>query len=288
MAATRLQPIYDIAANLSRKGIRDVIVCPGSRCAPLTISFARQKDLHVRTITDERSAGFIALGIAQQPVVGRAHLHVWNGRVQLRSCRRRGVLSAHTLTDSYCGPSRRVDRPMGWTNHLATEHLRAACKRSYQLPQDYDHRDATWAIHRMVNDAINISTDGRHGPVHINVPLRELLYPAAKEEISFSKDFEKSNDWRRSPCHPRLFSSLGASSNSKKILIVGGQGRLSTNLITALNSFGRGRCCGRWRCHFQSSPTSSVVRYGDVFLSQLTAESMEELRPDLLITIASR
>ena len=39
---------------------------PGSRCAPLTISFARHKGINDLLISDERSAGFVALGIAQQ------------------------------------------------------------------------------------------------------------------------------------------------------------------------------------------------------------------------------
>ncbi|MDR0784106.1 MAG: 2-succinyl-5-enolpyruvyl-6-hydroxy-3-cyclohexene-1-carboxylic-acid synthase [Propionibacteriaceae bacterium] len=54
--------------ELAALGVRDVVVCPGSRSAPLAYAAARLDQearlrLHVRL--DERSAGFFALGIAK-------------------------------------------------------------------------------------------------------------------------------------------------------------------------------------------------------------------------------
>ena len=66
------QPIYDIAELCARKAIQQVVLCPGSRSAPLTLAFSRNQKLSCRIFSDERSAGFIALGMAQQkkrPVV---------------------------------------------------------------------------------------------------------------------------------------------------------------------------------------------------------------------------
>src|SRR6478736_1371598 len=61
-----LQPIYDIAEICARKKVSHAVLCPGSRCAPLTIAFSRHDKIETRTFSDERSAGFVALGIAQQ------------------------------------------------------------------------------------------------------------------------------------------------------------------------------------------------------------------------------
>ena len=47
-------------------GINNVVISPGSRNAPLAISFASSKYFNCYSIVDERSAGFFALGIAQQ------------------------------------------------------------------------------------------------------------------------------------------------------------------------------------------------------------------------------
>lgn len=49
---------------LDSYGVKRVVASPGSRCFPLLTAFVRNKNLKVTTVVDERSAGFIALGIA--------------------------------------------------------------------------------------------------------------------------------------------------------------------------------------------------------------------------------
>jgi 2-succinyl-5-enolpyruvyl-6-hydroxy-3-cyclohexene-1-carboxylate synthase len=63
---TRLQPIYDIAEICAKQGVTQAVLCPGSRCAPLTIAFTRHEDIITHTFSDERSGAFVALGIAQR------------------------------------------------------------------------------------------------------------------------------------------------------------------------------------------------------------------------------
>ena len=48
------------------KGIKHIVISPGSRSAPLTIGFTNHPFFKCYSIVDERSAGFFALGIAQQ------------------------------------------------------------------------------------------------------------------------------------------------------------------------------------------------------------------------------
>ena len=55
-----------IILSFLKLGITDVVISPGSRNAPLTIGFASNKEFNCYSIVDERSAGFFALGIAQQ------------------------------------------------------------------------------------------------------------------------------------------------------------------------------------------------------------------------------
>jgi len=55
--------LVEIAA---RKGVRDVVLSPGSRNAPFIISFNGHGAFNCQSILDERSAAFVALGIAQQ------------------------------------------------------------------------------------------------------------------------------------------------------------------------------------------------------------------------------
>ena len=49
-----------------RFNITDIVISPGSRNVPLAIGFASNKKFSCYSIVDERSAGFFALGIAQQ------------------------------------------------------------------------------------------------------------------------------------------------------------------------------------------------------------------------------
>lgn len=55
-----------LAETCSRLGITTAILCPGSRCTPLTIALARHPNLETISILDERSAAFFALGSAKR------------------------------------------------------------------------------------------------------------------------------------------------------------------------------------------------------------------------------
>ena len=48
------------------KQIQDVVLSPGSRNAPFILSFNGHGSFNCQSILDERSAGFVALGMAQQ------------------------------------------------------------------------------------------------------------------------------------------------------------------------------------------------------------------------------
>ena len=54
--------------ELARNGVREVVLCPGSRSAPLAyavLAAARAGELRLHVRVDERSAGFLALGLAR-------------------------------------------------------------------------------------------------------------------------------------------------------------------------------------------------------------------------------
>ena len=48
-------------------GINTVVMCPGSRNTPLLNNFNESANFQCFSVTDERSAGFYALGLAQTP-----------------------------------------------------------------------------------------------------------------------------------------------------------------------------------------------------------------------------
>jgi len=61
-----LQPIIDLVELFALKGLAHAIISPGSRNAPLSLAFARNTKIRHLVVPDERSAAFIALGMADQ------------------------------------------------------------------------------------------------------------------------------------------------------------------------------------------------------------------------------
>ncbi|HEY0653832.1 MAG TPA: 2-succinyl-5-enolpyruvyl-6-hydroxy-3-cyclohexene-1-carboxylic-acid synthase [Chryseosolibacter sp.] len=284
----RFQAIYDIAAVCSKKGITDSILSPGSRCAPLTLAFVRHPDILTRTISDERSAGFVALGISQESkkpvaVVCTSGTAVYN--------------LAPSVAEAFFSQTPLIlitaDRPAEWiAQHdgqtiYQSEIFGKHVKKFYQLPQDYDHPDSLWAINRMVNEAINLAQQEPKGPVHINAPFREPLYPEREEQISFSSSIRIIDETQPSYALPEELKEILTSEwqSYHHILIAAGQQDLAPDLVEILNGFFK-----RHSIPFVTDVISNfhgvekALRYGDFFLGQATEAVKKSLTPDLLIT----
>ncbi|WP_297337094.1 2-succinyl-5-enolpyruvyl-6-hydroxy-3-cyclohexene-1-carboxylic-acid synthase [Algoriphagus sp.] len=223
-----IQPIIDLVAICAKKGIEHAILSPGSRCAPLTIAFARHPKIQVRTISDERSAAFIALGMAQQlekPVVlvctsGSAALNYYPAIAEAFFQQ----IPLLILT---------ADRPPEWIDQwdgqtiYQQEVYGKHVKKSIQFPDEFSNPDQVWHASRIVNEAINLSTQFPAGPVHLNIPLREPFYPTSEEILTFPEEVTEfspvaSQVKLRSESLEQLHRQL---SRVSRLLIVPGQQR---------------------------------------------------------------
>ena len=64
--------VNQFVETVKKAGIKDVVICPGSRSTPLAYAFAKSEGIEFYRQIDERSAAFFALGIAKakkSPVV---------------------------------------------------------------------------------------------------------------------------------------------------------------------------------------------------------------------------
>ena len=139
---TDKENINILTSLLVGHGVRDVVVCPGSRNAPLVHNFNEHAGLTCWPVTDERSAGFFALGLSQAsdtPVAlcvtsGTALLNVAPA-VAEASYQHRGlvVISA--------------DRPAAWIEQLDGQTLPQSgvfgglVSKSATLPEIHDDSD---------------------------------------------------------------------------------------------------------------------------------------------------
>ena len=62
MGYTDKKNVLQLVALLRAYGIRQVVLCPGSRDVPLVQAFSACDDFECYSVTDERSAGFFACG----------------------------------------------------------------------------------------------------------------------------------------------------------------------------------------------------------------------------------
>src|SRR5437764_1621459 len=58
-------PIQALVDELARCGMEHAVTCPGSRNAPIALTLAADERIRSHSVVDERSAGFVALGIAK-------------------------------------------------------------------------------------------------------------------------------------------------------------------------------------------------------------------------------
>jgi 2-succinyl-5-enolpyruvyl-6-hydroxy-3-cyclohexene-1-carboxylate synthase len=283
----RYQPIYDIAELCVRKKITQAILCPGSRCAPLTLAFARHPQLQTRTFSDERSAAFTGLGIAQRsnsPVI----LLCTSGTAAYNfSPAVAEAFFSHTPLIIFT-----ADRPAEWiaqhdgqTIHQENIFGRHV-KKSFQLPQDYEHEDSQWAINRIVNDAVNLSQQEPRGPVHINAPFREPLYPK-NETIDFSKDVRiiEGHFQNYSLTEDQMDFIRKEWPKYHHVLVVAGQPDTTNGLLSSIAAFTKQHSVPVVGDILSNLHTvESVIHHGDVFMGQATTEVKKTLAPDLLIT----
>ena len=164
-------------------GVRTVVVCPGSRNAPLAHNFASCPEMYCVAATDERSAGFYALGLAlasERPVA----VCVTSGSALLNLAP--AVAEAYYREVPLLVIS--ADRPLAMINQLQGQTLPQAgalgmmVKATMQLPEPHNEVER-WHCNRLVNEAMIKMLMHGGGPVHINVPISEPLYNFAAEEL---------------------------------------------------------------------------------------------------------
>jgi 2-succinyl-5-enolpyruvyl-6-hydroxy-3-cyclohexene-1-carboxylate synthase len=171
-------PLQAFVDELARCGLRYVVTCPGSRNAPLILAVTSDRRLECVSVIDERSAGYVALGIAKasgRPVAvtctsGTAAANLMPAVVEAREA------SVPLLLLTADRPPELRDTGAG----QSIDQLKlygAAVKWFCEIGNHPAGRAAAVHYRSLACRAWFTSEDGRPGPVHLNFPLREPLAP---------------------------------------------------------------------------------------------------------------
>jgi len=182
-------PVQAIVDELARCGMRHAVTSPGSRNAPIALTLAGDERIEAVSVLDERSAGFMALGMAKV-----------SGRPVTVTCTS-GTAAANLLPAVVESYEARVplivltaDRPPELRDVGAGQAIDqiklfgSAVKWFVEVGNGEPGRD--WATHlrALACRAWWTAAGGRPGPVHLNLPLRDPLAPV-REEI-------EHDDWQ--------------------------------------------------------------------------------------------
>lgn len=270
--------INHIAAACAAAGIKQAIICPGSRNAPLTMAFARHPEIECYSVVDERSAAFIALGMAQQqqfPVAlvctsGSAVVNFYPAIVEAFYQR----IPLMVITADR--PPELIDQWDGQTMHqngVFGRHIKA----SYTLPDSYDTPDI---FSQITLKAFDDSINDLQGPVHINVPLREPLYAAINDNFEYPViDFKSIQS---QPLVEGVEALVTAFSSAKKILVFNGAGKRDDVLNTTFKTINNKAVI--LSDVVSNRHSAGNVQYWDFLLSKKEDAIVDELKPDVLIT----
>lgn len=175
-------PLQALADELVRCGMTHAVTCPGSRNAPLIYALAETEGLNAVSVLDERSAGFMALGMAKA-----------SGRPVAVTCTS-GTAAANLLPAVVEAHEARVplivltaDRPPELRDTgagQAIDQLKlygSAAKWFVEVGNHAPGRDAAVFHRSLACRAWATAAGGRPGPVHLNFPLREPLAPRPEE-----------------------------------------------------------------------------------------------------------
>lgn len=217
-----------LTALLVSHGVTKAVVCPGSRNAPIVHNLCECPFIDCYPVTDERSAGFFALGLALQ--MGKSSpvaVCVTSGTALLN------LLPAVAEASYQHVPLIVVsaDRPKQWIEQLdgqtlpQPDALGRFVRKAVSLPlvscSGGESDETRWLCNRLVNEALLDMLFPIPAPVHINVPIDEPLFdfdtPKLPDERTISRFFSVEADAATSQ------PLLQAFSRSVRPIIVIGQ-----------------------------------------------------------------
>ncbi|MDB2587347.1 2-succinyl-5-enolpyruvyl-6-hydroxy-3-cyclohexene-1-carboxylic-acid synthase [Flavobacteriaceae bacterium] len=284
MEYSRLILSHLVVQHCQAAGIESVVISPGSRNAPLVMDFTAYHGFKCYSIIDERSAGFFALGLAQQSRCPVALV-----------CTSGSALVNYfpAITEAYYSqlplvvisadrPEQLIDRGEGQTinqKNIFGSHVLGSVNLS---DQESNLNQASNQLKRVFEKAASVM-----GPIHINVPMDEPLYAVAHEPVDFDFDLlSKDQDLIEQPTQESELNKVRQEYHSaaKKMILIGA---LPPNTIAKA-------VVEHWRRDpsiivltetLANVHDSEFISGIDQVITDFPMNRIQEFKPDLLISL---
>ena len=294
-------------------GIEHIVICAGSRNAPLTNGFVSQPFFKTYSIVDERAAAFFALGMAQQlkkPVAvvctsGSALLNFYPAiaeayysdiplvvlsadrmphRIDIgdgQTIRQTGVFEPHLEAAAYLKPDVSHASATLLQNPMQQLVPKNASALQIEQIQQQHQKENEKEIKTVLKKALEAQ-----GPVHLNIPMEEPLYEMTDQLLKLDISLPNQN---KEESLPEGFKDIKERwhSSTKKWIIIGQQapGVLKEELINQL--------CGDPSVVVFSETTSNIYHPQSIPsidtlmapLEQSEEQYSKQIRPELLLTL---
>ncbi len=305
--------VLQLVALLKAHGVTDIVLCPGSRNAPLIHSLATDNDFTCYSVVDERSAGFFALGMIQA-LQRPAAVCCTSGTAALNL----GPAVAEAFYQELPLLVITADRPLSWIGQRdgqtipQTDMFGKLVRHSVQLPEinaigdrinskkssnnksnnsylnnnepnynEANHNKEEWYCNRLINEAILSLDNGVKGPTHINIPLSEPLFGFHEETLPDVRVIRRSKHKQALADEDRY---LDRFQNYSKRMIIVGQLPPENGLSDLLKRVSEEQGVVVLADRLSNIPAEISFPY-DVVLRSASEEQMQQLSPELVVSI---
>lgn len=272
-----------LAYLLRAHGVKNAVVSPGSRNAPLLAAMQGSGLFNLTSVIDERSAAFIALGMAEssgEPVAlvctsGTALLN-YSPAVAEAYYRRLPLVVVS------------ADRPAQWIDQDDSQTLNQPgalgnfVKATVDIPAESDLTpDGPWLANRLINHALIEATATPCGPVHINVRLD--MAGRKVPETPFLKRVITMEQPKQQLTKPEM-NRLAERLEGKKLMVIAGFMQPDHKLNRALTRLAALPNVAVLTETISNLHGSAFLSHIDTVMPPLT-EVTEAMTPDVVLTV---
>ncbi|HEX4735281.1 MAG TPA: 2-succinyl-5-enolpyruvyl-6-hydroxy-3-cyclohexene-1-carboxylic-acid synthase [Thermoleophilaceae bacterium] len=285
---TTFAPIQVLVDEFVRCGMTHAVTCPGSRNAPIALTLAAQDGLTAVSVLDERSAGFVALGIAKttgRPVAitttsGTAAANLMPAVVEAHE----SAVPLVVLTADRPPELREVGAGQAIDQIKLYGSFAKLFVEAGNLPAG---RDSAVHHRQLGCRAYYTASLGRPGPVHLNFPLREPLAPRTEDLDAADWEGRRGGQpWTRASAGPPAASFDLDTAPERGLIVCGGDAgdfaAAAVHLGRALGWPVLAEPTSGARFGTSSSGETNVVAHYDLLVR---SETFAAERPELVIRV---